>query len=115
MSPAQCAMLAASSGIEWSFGKKRGLGIRVSPMSLPACRHGAGLAPSLKARAVRAPGSADLSALTGRRRPGWGSPCANRRGVPTPIGEPKLLIYQAMEGTILDAYSEIAHHQPLGI
>jgi hypothetical protein len=61
-----------------------------------------------------------LAALTGCRRPGWGSPCANRRGVPTPIGEPscrgaKLLTYQAMEGTILDAYSEIAHHQPLGI
>ena len=29
-----------------------------------------------------------LAALTGCRRPGWGSPCANRRGVPTPIGEP---------------------------
>ena len=34
------------------------------------------------------------------------SESVNRRGVPTPIGGLKLLIYRAVEGSLLDAYSQ---------
>ena len=69
----------AAGGIEWSFGRKRGLGLSVSPTLLPACRHEAGPIPSRprysRARLRR------LAALTGRRGPGQGSLMLLRLGV----------------------------------
>ena len=72
VSSASCAMRAASDGVS-AENAGRGSDGDLFPHLLSAM--GPDRRHPLKARAVRAPGSAGLSALTGCRRPGKGSPC----------------------------------------